>query len=206
MSQINLNGNTKLFKILTVSAGALLDPYQIDSTGNHIEKYEWDNGKIGRLVSSNFSLGTSLHSKQGQSNKPKTSKAGTEDELDYINSHPDAYIDFNIPWNLNINYNFYYTKTGITKNINQSLSFNGDVNLTSKWRVGISSGFDLETQKFTFTSLNVYRDLHCWEMRFNVIPFGFRQSFSVDINVKSAVLKDLKLHKTKPYQDYLNTQ
>jgi hypothetical protein len=54
----------------------------------------------------------------------------------------------------------------------------------------------------TLTSINVYRDLHCWEMRFNWVPFGFRQSFSIDINVKASVLKDLKLSRRKGWQDY----
>ncbi len=201
-SNIIINGRTKLFGKLDINAGANLDPYQIDSLGNRIDKYEMANNRIGRLVSSNISLSTNLRSKQGTGNKPKTSTAGTPDELDYINSHQDAYVDFNIPWNLNIYYNLNYSKPGIKETTSQSVTFNGDLSLTKKWKISVSSGYDFTRKEMTLTSVNVYRDLHCWEMRFNWVPFGFRQSFSLDINVKSSILKDLKLSRRKDYRDY----
>lgn len=201
-SAININGRTKLFNALDINASAILDPYQIDSIGNRVERYEWKNGKAGRVTSSNVSLSTNLRSKDGEKNKPKTSAMGTQDELDYINTHPDAYVDFNVPWNLNIYYNINYSKPGITEQTTQSVTFNGDLSLTKKWKISLSSGYDFTRKEMTLTSVNVYRDLHCWEMRFNWVPFGFRQSFSIDINVKSSVLKDLKLSRRRGWQDY----
>ena len=201
-STINMNGRTKLFGVLDINASAVLDPYQIDSAGTRIEQFEWKNNRIGRLSSSNISLSTSLRSKQGDGNKPKQSNAGTQDELDYINAHQDAYVDFNIPWNLNMYYNLNYSKPGIKETTTQSVTFNGDLSLTKKWKISLSSGYDLTNKKMTITSVNVYRDLHCWEMRFNWVPFGFRQSFSLDINVKSSILKDLKLSRRKDYHDF----
>jgi lipopolysaccharide transport LptD-like protein len=201
-SSININGRTKLFNVLDINASALLDPYQIDSIGNRIEVYEWKNGKPGRVTSSNVSLSTNLRSKEGKTNKLKTSDLGTQDELDYINSHRDAYVDFNIPWNLNVYYNINYSKPGLTETTTQSVTFNGDVSLTKKWKVSVTSGYDFTRKEMTLTSVNVYRDLHCWEMHFNWVPFGFRQSFSIDINVKSSILKDLKLSRRKGWQDF----
>ncbi len=201
-SVININGRTKLFNVLDINASASLDPYQIDSVGNRIEVYEWKNNKIGRITSSNVSLSTNLRSKDGNANKAKSSTAGTQDELDYINSHRDAYVDFNVPWNLNVYYNINYSKPGITETVSQSVTFNGDLSLTEKWKISVTSGYDFTQKKMTLTSVNVYRDLHCWEMRFNWVPFGFRQSFSIDINVKSSILKDLKLSRRRGWQDY----
>lgn len=201
-SSININGRTKLFNKLDINASALLDPYQIDSIGNIIEEFEYKNNKIGRITNSNVSLSTNLRSKEGEQNKPKSSAMGTQDELDYINSHRDAYVDFNVPWNLNVYYNINYSKPGITETITQSVTFNGDFSLTEKWKISLSSGYDFTQKEMTLTSVNVYRDLHCWEMRFNWVPFGFRQSFSIDINVKSSVLRDLKLSRRRGWQDY----
>lgn len=199
-SAININGRTKLFNVLDINASASLDPYQIDSTGNRIEEYEWKNNKIGRITNSNVSLSTNLRSRDGD--KTKSSKMGTQDELDYINTHPDAYVDFNVPWNLNVYYNINYSKPGISETVSQSVTFNGDLSLTKKWKISLTSGYDFTQKEMTLTSVNVYRDLHCWEMRFNWVPFGFRQSFSIDINVKSSILKDLKLSRRKDYRDY----
>jgi hypothetical protein len=84
----------------------------------------------------------------------------------------------------------------------QTARFSGDLSVTKNWKISVSSGFDFETKKLSLTSVDIYRDLHCWEMSFNWIPFGFRQSYSVNINVKSSVLRDLKLTRRRQWQDY----
>ena len=201
-SAININGRTKLFNTIDINASASIDPYQIDSVGNRIEQFEYKNNKIGRITNSNVSFSSNFRSKDGDGNKAKSSTAGTADELDYINAHPDAYVDFNVPWNLNVYYNINYSKPGLVETVSQSVTFNGDLSLTPKWKISVTSGYDFTRKEMTLTSINVYRDLHCWEMRFNWVPFGFRQSFSVDINVKSSILKDLKLSRRKDYRDY----
>ena len=202
-SNINLNGRTKLFKALDITASTSLNPYQIDSSGKQIEKFEWNEGKIGRFTNGYVTLSTSLRPKQNQTPKP-VSNSATRDQIDYINSHPEAYVDFNIPWNLSVFYTVNYSRPNLPRSevTTQSLTFNGDVSLTKKWKVSLTSGYDFTHKKITLTSINVYRDLHCWEMRFNWVPFGFRQSFSIDINVKASVLKDLKLSRRKDWQDY----
>ena len=98
--------------------------------------------------------------------------------------------------------NFNYTKPGLDSETIQSINFNGDVNITSKWKVGFRSGYDLKNKDFTYTSLDLYRDLHCWEMTFNWIPIGFHKSYNFVIKVKSAILQDLKLTKKRDFFDY----
>lgn len=206
-SNISLTGRTKLFKLLDVNTSATIDPYQIDLQGNRIDYLEWEKGRIGRLTTAMAALGTSLHSKTIPE-KAKATNSETVDEIDYINTHPNAYVDFNIPWNLNVSYNLQYAKSkssetvGLKKTVVQTATFSGDLSITKKWKISVSSGYDFETNKLSLTSIDVYRDLHCWEMSFNWIPFGFRQSFSFNINVKSAVLKDLKLTRRRNWQDY----
>lgn len=200
-SKINFNGRTKLFKKVDLIGSAVLDPYQIDTAGVRIERFEWVNNKLGRLTSSTVSLSTSLHSKEIKTDT-KAPKPLPSDELDYINSHRDYYVDFSIPWTLSVFYNLNYSKPGNTKIISQSATFSGDLSVTKKWKISLTSGYDFTSKKLTLTSINIYRDLHCWEMRFNWVPFGFRQSYSVDISVKSAMLKDLKLSRRKDWYDY----
>lgn len=207
-SNINLSGRTKLFKLLDVNTSAVIDPYQVDLQGDRIDYLEWDRGRIGRLTSAMAALGTSLHSKTLPTTAKATSKE-TVDEIDYINTHPNAYVDFNVPWNLNVSYNLQYQKTrsyettsGLKEVVTQTATFSGDLSLTKKWKISVSSGYDFKTNKLSLTSIDVYRDLHCWEMSFNWIPFGFRQSFSFNINVKSSVLRDLKLTRRRNWQDY----
>ncbi len=207
-SNINLNGRTKLFKKLDVNTIASIDPYQLDSAGHKVERFEWNNKRIGRLTSATLSLGTSL---RGQDNtKANSNNTGTNTtksggspyDLDYLNTHPDAYVDFNIPWNLNAYYNLNYSKPDTTKIITQTMTFNGNLFLTKNWEFGVTSGYDFTNKQVTVTSINIHRNLHCWEMNFTWVPFGFRQSFMLNINVKSSTLKDLKLTRKKDWYDY----
>jgi hypothetical protein len=147
----------------------------------------------------NVAVSFNLKSKQA---KPQTeSKTATKEELEEINRNRYQYVDFNIPWTLSISYNFIYTKPAYVGDIKQTISFNGDVNVTENWKVGMNSGFDLKQKKFTYTSMNIYRNLHCWEIRLNMVPFGFRKSYSLDINVKSSILQDLKLSRKRDWYD-----
>jgi len=122
---------------------------------------------------------------------------------DYLN----YYVDFKIPWTLQISYNLNVTNSLNTTtqkmelNKIQSLNFSGDLSLTQKWKVSFSSGFDFITNKFTYTNLNIHRDLHCWEMSFQWIPFGTYRSYSFQINVKPSPLQDLKLARKRPFLD-----
>ena len=199
-SNINLNGRTTLFNKVFLNFSGTFDPYISDSIGRKINTFELKkNKKIARLTQAGLAFSFNLNPAAG---KAKQSNKGTEQELKNINMNPDAYIDFNIPWTLNMNYNIVYSKPNY-KNaiITQTLSFSGDVSLTPKWKIGFNSGYDFINKDFSYSSISIYRDLHCWEMHFNWIPFGFRQSYNFQINVKSSMLQDLKLVRRRDWSE-----
>jgi len=123
------------------------------------------------------------------------------------NAGYNDYVDFNIPWSLNINYtmsaNKYYVEgrfkdTAVTTH---SLTFASELQLTERWKLTVNSGYNFTDKSVAVTNINVYRDLHCWQMHFQTIPFGPRKSFNFTINVKSAVLQDLKLVRRRDFRD-----
>lgn len=210
-SNIAVGFRTKLFKRFDVLASCTADPYRViqDPTGEstaglRIERFEWREGKrLARMTSANLSVGTSL--RQGglaAASGNYNSNRGTQQELNMINGNPNAYVDFNIPWSLNMSYNLVWSKPLLDETLNQNIRFSGDLNVTPKWKIGFDSNYDIVTKEFGYTSLNLYRDLHCWEMQFNWVPFGIRQSYNVTINVKSAVLQDLKLSRKRDWYDF----
>ena len=133
----------------------------------------------------------------------------TDDELYDIMGNPNAYVDWNTPWSLSLSYNLSYTNSltyaafmGIATNrITNTVSINGDISITPKWKVTFTTGWDITNKGLSNTQFSVYRDLHCWEMRFNWIPIGNYKSWNFSINVKAQALKDLKLTKKKDYRD-----
>lgn len=207
-STINIQGRTTLFKILSINFGGVIDPYSYDSLGRKRKESQWkQNRKIGKLISGNLSTGFSLtsdglkqKSKENQSDAAKQAAltAGLPD------NYLDYYVDFKVPWSIRIDLNLYYNSIynyetyQFQNTLNKAISLSGDINITDKWKISYSTGFDIKTRKFTYTNFNIYRDLHCWEMRLSWIPFGAYRSYSFQINVKSSVLQDLKLLRRNP--------
>ena len=125
----------------------------------------------------------------------------------------DEYMDFDVPWSISLDYSFSYSKNysrntapGAKKplssnTISQMVRINGNFSLTPKWKIGYSTGYDFQQKEVTATSFNLTRDLHCWEMTFSCIPFGTHQSYNFQINVRSSLLKDLKLTKRDSWYD-----
>ncbi|HRG51224.1 MAG TPA: putative LPS assembly protein LptD, partial [Bacteroidia bacterium] len=206
-SDLILSARTRLFDKVDVNAGAVYDLYHYEGRVK-VPYLQLQYGHLASLSSFNTSISTSLRAKEKKkeettpapaSGTPPPSvfndQASIEEQLQYLINHGTTYVDFNVPWNLFMNYNFYYYPRNSVNIINQTLGFSGDLGLTPRWRVNFSSGFDFETLKVTNTSITIHRDLHCWEMQFMWVPFGYRQTFLLTINVKSSMLRDLQLKK-----------
>ncbi len=216
LSPISLSARTTLFNKLNLNISGVFDPYSYQAairneTGQIIRAqrktpvYSWKNDQgLGKISSLNLAASTSLNPKarEKKSLNRKNLSMQEERELDFINANPDLYVDFSIPWNMNVSYNLTYSKIGYEKSsIMQSMNISGDLKITSKWKLGVSSGYDFINKKLVYPNINVYRDLHCWEMRFNWVPTGNRGSYSIDINVKASVLQDLKLSRRRSWYD-----
>src|SRR5690606_4317861 len=127
-----------------------------------------------------------------------------EQEKEFLIRNPDAYVDFEIPWSLNLSYNLSYSHPIDSKpRVVQTLQMSGDISLSASWKITYASGYHFETKEFTQTNLGISRDLHCWTMRLNWVPFGRFQSYNFVIAVKASILQDLKLERRKPFMDNL---
>lgn len=206
-SNIAITYRNTLFENINISGGMSYSLYAIDKpTGRLTPQFEYNaTGRFMRFDRANVAIGASLPVKK----KNSAMNTATDEQLQVIGNNYSGYADFNVPWSLNINYSINANKTFLvtrqkdTVLITQDVNFFGDVNLTSKWKIGIRSGYDFATKKISFTTFDIYRDLHCWEMRLNLIPFGFRKSYNFSLNVKASVLQDLKLLRRKDFRDNL---
>ena len=172
---------------------------------NDVKKWKTESGmwKTENEESADFNFQNEI------TRRANGSEYVTEGELDDILGNPKSYIDWNTPWSLTFSYNLRHTSNltyanymGIATNqVVQTLTVSGDVSFSPKWKVNFSTGWDFTNHGLSYTSLNIYRDLHCWEMRFNWIPIGNYKSWNFTINVKAQALQDLKLTKKKDYRD-----
>jgi hypothetical protein len=203
LSDFVISGRTKLLNRININFNLIMTPYKRDSLGLKYHEYVINDGKeLLHLTRSTVAISFNLNGKSKAKSPPKSGRA-TNAEIEEIQANPEAFIDFNVPWNLYVSYNLAYTDNAVLENnLTQTLQFNGDVSLTPKWKIGFSSGYDFINKKLTQTNVTIYRDLHCWEFKLNWVPFGTLQSWSLDLNVKSPVLQDLKLSRRRDWYDY----
>ncbi len=208
LSPIGISARTTI-KGINVNMGANLNPYMVNEKGTVYDEYVWNHSKglnkLGRLTNANMSFGMNFESKkdkkEDEENKNKT-------EENPLRNGEMEYTDFNIPWSFRFDYSFYYNNpykpdaNGKMKStINQSLNFSGRLSLTEKWSMDMNSNFDVQAMKFSFTTFNVSRTLHCWSMSFNFVPFGDRKSYSFNLSASSSILRDLKIAKQSTWRD-----
>lgn len=224
LSNISLSLRTTIYGNFGINLSATLDPYQVTPQGVRINKLMWGKGLPGRIMNTGWSFGYTFKSRADKSQaaindintippeyfNPFSDPYGLMDPVLRRQYMAQAYYDFSIPWNLGFNYVISYSAqytnngtTGYKKNVNQTIGFNGSVNLGAKTGITFTSGFDIQNKKLTTTSVSITRDLHCWQMSFVWIPFGSHRSWSFNIGVKAASLADLKYDKSQSMYDNL---
>jgi hypothetical protein len=217
LAPISIAANTNLLdNLLNVNLSATLDPYAILTTvgeegfsrERRIDELAWKSGSIGRITSATLAMSTNLNpkarSKQTTSREKIAKSDLPEQEKQFLLQNPDAYVDFEVPWSMNLAYNLGYSHAlNQGSKITQTVSMSGDVSLSAAWKVTYSTGYHFESNEFTQTNIGIARDLHCWTMRLNWVPFGRFQQYNFTINVKSSILQDLKLERRKPFFDNL---
>jgi hypothetical protein len=120
----------------------------------------------------------------------------------------DHFIDWTVPYNLSFNYTLNFAKNYFLgqNNITQAITLSGDVSVTPNWKIGYNTGYDFTNKRVTITTLNLYRDLHCWEMSFNLVPFGSVRSYTFTLNAKARMLQELKLTRRRAWYDFQRLQ
>jgi len=189
-SNIRMTGRTKIFNSkMDLSFNSTIDPYALSDNDVKIDKFG------PRLTNASIDVGFRLSSSDFKSGNDEGGREGDK-------TAPDMrYVQFDVPWSFSLDYGWTYSKPKTESTVNQNIGVRGDFSLTPKWKVNFSTGYDFADKSITATQFTLTRDLHCWQMSFNAIPFGTYQSYNFRINVKSSVLQDLKYEKKKVWQD-----
>ena len=222
LAPVRVNGGVQLFKDkMSINFAATLDPYALDNNNNKINTFNIDNGgSLFRLSSANINMSYALSNDTFGGGNQENDRAmqrniqsgGRADDLfgqpqdfaDRIYTEDDEerqreresnleLYNYKIPWNLRLAYAVNYSNARRENQIaSHSLMFSGDVELSPKWSVGVSSGYDFQNEGFTFTQFRFERDLLSWRMSFNWVPFSNLASWNFFIGIKSNFLQDLK--------------
>ncbi|MCX6144905.1 MAG: putative LPS assembly protein LptD [Ignavibacteriales bacterium] len=212
LSPLSLSYRTDIGNILSLSAGTTHDFYVFDPVSRRrINKFVWTKGQyFPDLTSVSFSASTTLSGEKKQPSTTTTVPQGVLQEQERASGQVGASVvpstysglfgeespDFNIPWNLTLSYTFSQSQADPTQksrssSVNATLSFN----LTEKWKFSTGGSYDFVRNEFAAPSVNIYRDLHCWEMNFAWFPIGFYRGYRLELRIKAPQLQDLKVTK-----------
>ncbi len=226
-SPVSFSAGTRLFKDkLAVNLSGSLDPYKVVSSNGRITRINQFNPNILRLTNANLTANYSISSSDFDKKSKKDSKDnngnGAQNGTDILGANINPTNGLNqsstnnnnqrnkdkettlykadIPWSINLAYSTNYRNNGIDGGEIgvHSIMFSGNVELSPKWKMGYSSGYDVKGGAFTFSRFNFTRDLDSWQFNFNWVPFGTNSSYTFFIGVKSSILSDLKWDKNKP--------
>jgi hypothetical protein len=217
LSNMNLYLRSTLFENVNITANAILDPYQVDERGHPVNAYAWHGDKfsLGQITSGNIAISTTFKSKEKKekekkedefvedSNLPPMTMEEQMAQLQYIRQNPAEFADFDIPWSVSFSYSLNFLRrlkpdyTGYETQVNSNLSWNGDFNLTQRWKMGMNGYYDFKTSSIQTLTMFISREMHCWQLSINVTPVGLYRSFNITINPKSGLLRDLKINRTR---------
>ena len=220
MNNVGVTMSTSIFNKLGINGNLNFDPYAIvvnknNPSGRKINRFAFQEGQgLLRLTNANMSLSYSL-SKDGTikgndgTGSSGSGGGGANASYQRIYYHPITgeyipggwvyYMNPNSPWSLNMSYSLSYNKAyqfsngqQITKhNFTQTVNLSGNIKLTPRMSLNMSSGFDLMAGKVTTTQVSGTYDLHCFNIFVSWIPTGQWQSWSFRIQANAAALADL---------------
>ena len=228
MNNVGVTMSTSIFGKLGISANANFDPYAIlvdekNKNGTRIDKYAITQGQgLLRLHTTSVSLSYSLSGDGKIEGNDGTAQAGGNpaDHYTRIYYHPVTgeyipggwlyYMNPNVPWSVNFNYSYSFKKgyqwangKQTANNTNtQTLGISGNVKLTPRLAMQMTTGFDLMALKMTTTQFSASYDLHCFNIRVSWVPNGQWESWTFQIAANAAALADLlKYKKSSSYWD-----
>ena len=117
----------------------------------------------------------------------------------------DGYMPFKFPWSLSLSYGITMAEDRSAeinlKNMRypfkftQNLNISGNIGISDNWRINFTSGYNFEYRKLTTTTMNISRDLHCFEMSCGIVLAPYT-SFNFSFRATSQMLADaLKIDK-----------
>ena len=195
INTFNVDNGGSLFRLTSARANL---SYSLDSKtfGKKKEEKKEDDKDEYDYVASSGGRDDDLF---GRANDFNENRPGDEKEKDTEDVENPIY-GTKLPWDLRLSYAVNYSNSNRQNTIgSHSLMFSGNIQLSPRWKIGGSSGYDFQNKGFTLTQLRFERDLKSFRMNFNWTPFGTYKRWYFFIGIKSSILKDLKWeNRSKP--------
>lgn len=154
------------------------------------EEDEKNKDNKGKAENEDEETDEETEEQNNNSNMRKTEKASVDS---------DGYLAFKFPWSVSLSYS-YSIREDRSKDINiktmrypysltHSLNVSGNFKIGSRWNMTYSTGYDFTSKEMSMTTLNITRDLHCFNMSCGLVLGPFT-SYNFSIRANSSMLTD----------------
>lgn len=192
--QVSVRTSGELVKVV---ASGVWNLYSINEQGVPVNVLYWqEKGKPLRFVEANVSVDINL---RGVLSLYDSSKHSVDPYFRWTGTAPGTVHFLSPHFSLNIQHTLSLRGTAAPPLQNTTLY--ATLSPVSRWYVTIRLAYDYSLHALSYLSLTVTRDLHCWELRVEVVPVGPRQWYMAVVRAKAPVLEDVKLQRRKYWFD-----
>lgn len=200
--------NPNEFINLTVTAGHSWYGWD-EETGMIKKQYALrTNQGIGRIKSTTFATSLILTTKKSRERLQNISNQMSNTwnpQYQQWLINPNQMVHFEIPWKLTIDHIFALNLNADTATYRDTrylptntVTISGDVNLTPNWKIAARVMYDIERRSISNFNINLYRNIHCWNVVFNWTPIGTNKNFTIGIRGNASILQNANINIRKP--------
>ncbi|MFN1835011.1 putative LPS assembly protein LptD [Balneola sp. MJW-20] len=201
LSRLNTSISSNVIQGLNFRASANFSFYQRDSLGREIDRFVWeDSRKLLDLQTFSLNASTSF---RGGGRGPQVFTPVYRRQYDPFDQSIFSPIDprfgfepvdpLRSPWSFTLNFNYRWNfrfnqpaqKSAVLNA--QNISFQ----LTPKWKFSTQIGYDFIQKELTPSQFNLSRSLECWDLTFQINPFGEFQYYFFRLTVNSQQIQSL---------------
>jgi lipopolysaccharide assembly outer membrane protein LptD (OstA) len=193
---IVMASSNALSENLLFSAGSMYDFYSYDPlTGERVNRFNSEEGKgLLRFVKGFLDMSMSVQGSRqgGTTTAPSRSPIMMNTLQTFFNMGNFGSIDYSLPWELRFSLFLQADRSNPLQPETTSLiNAAATAALSKEWHIAMNTGYDLQNRSLVLPMLQISRDLHCWQMSVQWVPFGQFQSYAIEIGLKAPQLKDI---------------
>lgn len=200
LANLNADVSSSAFNGLNLRARAEFSFYKRDENGNRFDRYLWEDGRVAQMERLTISASTSF---KGGRNGIEPFTPIYRKVYDPLNQGIFSAIDpgygyepvapLNSPWSFGLSFSYswrYKFNDSPTRSASLNVT-NISFNLTPKWEFRTRLGYDLIEKELTPSQFNLNRNLECWNLSFQISPFGENQYYFFKLSVNSSQIQNL---------------
>lgn len=183
---------------LLFSAGSMYDFYSYDPlTGVRINRLNRDDGNgLLRFVKGFLDMSLSVNGRE-QSDVKRFANGMPilmNTLQTFFNVGDFSSVDYSLPWELRFSLYLQSDRSNPLEPETTSLvNVAAKTALSKNWQMAVNAGYDFQNGELVLPRIQIFRNLHCWQMGVQWVPFGQFRSYALEIGLKVPESKDIRV-------------